>query len=142
MAVMYDGRIVDCGSTGTVLRTPRHTFSKLLVASVPGPNGVNIVTHASERHTAQAPVAGVPDGWDDIEVIPLPPPEPVSPAMSPVLAVENLEVTYGRGRRAPRVLKGASLTIGRGECLGLVGESGSGKSTLGRTVAGLVTPLA
>lgn len=32
----------------------------------------------------------------------------------------------------------ASLTLGRGETLGLVGESGSGKTTLGRAVLGLV----
>ena len=36
----------------------------------------------------------------------------------------------------------ASLTLGRGETLGLVGESGSGKTTLGRAILGLVPAAA
>ena len=39
-----------------------------------------------------------------------------------------------------RAVDGVSLTIGRGETLGLVGESGCGKTTLGRTIIGLEKP--
>ncbi|MBO2448688.1 ABC transporter ATP-binding protein [Actinomadura barringtoniae] len=52
-----------------------------------------------------------------------------------MLDVEELTVAYPR--RPPSV-DGVSLTVGRGETLGLVGESGSGKTTLGRAVLGLV----
>lgn len=38
------------------------------------------------------------------------------------------------------VLKGITLEIHHGECVGLMGESGSGKSTLGRLIIGLERP--
>lgn len=38
------------------------------------------------------------------------------------------------------VLKGVSLSLQKGQCLGIVGESGSGKSTLGRVLVGLLKP--
>jgi oligopeptide/dipeptide ABC transporter ATP-binding protein len=63
-----------------------------------------------------------------------------SAAAAPLLAVESVDVTLGRGWRANRVLAGVDLDVWPGEIVGLVGETGSGKTTLARTVAGLVNP--
>ena len=54
---------------------------------------------------------------------------------------QTFEVKTGPFRHTPlRAVEDVSLTIHRGETLGLVGESGCGKSTLGRTLLHLYTP--
>ncbi|MCU1648116.1 MAG: gsiA 2 [Nocardia sp.] len=59
-------------------------------------------------------------------------------ALSDVAAVEDLRVTFRRSGRDVHALRGVSLTVRRGEILGLVGESGSGKSVLGFSLLGLL----
>jgi putative ABC transport system ATP-binding protein len=56
------------------------------------------------------------------------------------IALENVDLSLGRGPARVHILKGISLDIGRGEAVGLVGPSGSGKSTLLMTMAGLERP--
>jgi peptide/nickel transport system ATP-binding protein len=55
-----------------------------------------------------------------------------------VLTVENLTVVYPTPGRPLVAVDDVSLTVHRGEILGLVGESGAGKSTVGNAVARLI----
>ncbi len=52
------------------------------------------------------------------------------PERTPVLEVEDLEVTYSTREGPVRAVRGASFEIWPGDAHGLVGESGCGKSTL------------
>src|ERR687893_87295 len=56
------------------------------------------------------------------------------------IALQDVDLSLGRGAARVHILKGISLDIGRGEAVGLVGPSGSGKSTLLMTMAGLERP--
>ncbi|MCB9662503.1 MAG: ATP-binding cassette domain-containing protein [Alphaproteobacteria bacterium] len=69
---------------------------------------------------------------------------------APLLQVRDLQVhfpVFGGGllprqTGAVRAVDGVSLTVQRGEILGLVGESGCGKSTTGRAILRLLEPTA
>ena len=60
--------------------------------------------------------------------------------MPPAVELRDLDLSLGAGAARVHILRKVSLTIARGEAVGLVGPSGSGKSTLLMTIAGLERP--
>ncbi|MBA4776069.1 MAG: ABC transporter ATP-binding protein [Rhizobiales bacterium] len=54
-----------------------------------------------------------------------------------MITVDKLDVVYGVKEKSNHVVRDVSLTVNKGETLGIVGESGCGKSTLLRSLAGL-----
>ncbi|EKF57542.1 ABC transporter-like protein [Agrobacterium albertimagni AOL15] len=63
---------------------------------------------------------------------------PENSAPDAALSIEGLETGFRSGDDIIPAVRGISLHVKRGECLGLIGESGSGKSVTALSVMGLV----
>ena len=63
---------------------------------------------------------------------------PENSAQDSALSIEGLETGFRSGDNIIPAVRGVSLHVKRGECLGLIGESGSGKSVTALSVMGLV----
>ena len=59
---------------------------------------------------------------------------PPKPSVEPLVQVEDLHAYYGKSH----ILHGVSLSVGRGEIVGLLGRNGVGKSTTLKSIIGLV----
>ncbi|MFF4128194.1 dipeptide ABC transporter ATP-binding protein [Microbispora rosea] len=121
--VMKDGLVVEEGPAREVLTTPRHDYTRALLAAVPSAPRPSTSSVSSVSSVSSA--SAVPRRADG-------PPAP----RAPVLAATGLSVAYG----SRRAVDGVSFRLYAGETLGVVGESGSGKTTLARLALGLLTP--
>lgn len=70
----------------------------------------------------------------------LPPHPRPRASTTPLLEVENLNVSFPVGNRRLQAVRNVSLTINEGAVFAIVGESGCGKSSLARTICGMYKP--
>ncbi len=116
VAVLRQGRLVEMGTTEQILRRPRHAYTQMLIASVPG--------HEPPARTRPAADTA-----------------PVVLRIANLVKTYGKTGLFGGGTQVAAV-RDVGFEIRRGQTLGIVGESGSGKSTVARCIARLIDPTA
>ena len=153
MVVIYDGRVVESGRTDDVFINPGHAYTQSLLAAVPhfdmGPD--ERLKPLREIKPKTGSLLALNESEDDPrEQTEVPPSLALHPSMAsePVLAVRHLSKSFtqrkGNWFKAEHhsipAVSDVSLTVNRGECVGLVGESGCGKTTLSKLIMRAMNP--
>jgi peptide/nickel transport system ATP-binding protein len=144
--VMRKGEIVEQGFAKDILQSPKHPYTKALLACRPAgkTKGKRLPVVSDFMEELQA-ASYKPQGADHVAGS-----EPQTKNYKPetaLLEVKNLHVhfpvkknLFGKATQYFKAVDDVSFSVQQGDIVGLVGESGCGKTTLGRSILQLVKP--
>ena len=137
VVVAYRGQVMEAGSLHDIFERPQHPYLKALLNAVP-----HFDMKPGERLT---PIREIEIPKDQLQKIARHATDHDQAAASgPLIEVRNVFKRFAIRKqtkllsREPEAsvtaLNGVSLTVNKGECLGLVGESGCGKTTVSKVI--------
>ncbi|MEM7225069.1 MAG: ABC transporter ATP-binding protein [Pseudomonadota bacterium] len=141
VVVMYHGEVMERGGLEDIFRRPEHPYLKALLHAVPRFDmkpGERLKPIREIKHEPGGRLLAAKTPWPE-----------EADAAGPLLRVSGVTKSFttrrsmGSGFKATEgtlAVDDVSLTIQRGECLGLVGESGCGKTTLSKMIMRALSP--
>jgi peptide/nickel transport system ATP-binding protein len=126
IGVMYQGKMVEMGSSQSVFQQPQHEYTQsLLEAALHIQAGAVHEQIKTDNTTVATPILRVTDLKHYYTLEP-----------------NFVERLFQQQSQTIKAVDGINLELYSGEILGLVGESGCGKSTLSKTILQLIRPTA
>ncbi|MDF5712890.1 MAG: ABC transporter ATP-binding protein [Rhizonema sp. NSF051] len=128
IGVMYNGKMVEMGSSQTVFQQPQHEYTQQLLKAAlhiqgNGESGRKEISATPQAPTSHSPILRVTDLKQYYSIEP-----------------NFVERLLRQQSQTIKAVDGINLELYPKEILGLVGESGCGKSTLSRTILQLIRP--
>lgn len=137
VTVMYNGQVVENGTTDQVLSAPRHDYTKSLILAVPRPQTKlrRFPQISYDSRETNFKIEDLARDWTKVE----------KSKSGKLLEVQGISKQFlekssliPSWRKYFTAVNNVSLDINDGEVFGLVGESGSGKSTVARMIGTLL----
>ena len=140
VTVMYNGSIVETGLVRQVLLSPKHDYTKSLIAAVPR-SDIKLKRFQSidfiENNTHRNKRINLDNHWLGEKLNQKKSAKAISVIdLNKEFILKN-SILY-KNRIYLKAVNNVSFDINKGESFGIVGESGSGKSTIARLIAGLI----